>query len=345
MGESFLVYDYNLSMKQVHFNSTLLRIGLLFFVFLFVFFLYTFLHESGHALAGALFGQSLTAFDVTFWDFSAHVNMVGGHLSDSQLAIQAMAGASLPLLIWAIFISMVPVRASLTVETLKLLSSLAVINSLLTWIILPILFLLGHAPSDDVIHFLRYSEMPPLLLAFTASLLYAGGWILFLLRIKGLRNEFLLFSTTDPGQVNTGRSRALTVMTGILAVLVVLSFTLDRIAAGNPINRFFPPQDFSPIAQIDLSTQAYTVESLRQFELDKPRDVSIFVAIRDIDTTYFDLYITGPNGFRSIIMHGEEYRADQDGGLWEKRLSAGMYRVFLTSHRSPGTASVFMKIH
>lgn len=326
-------------------NSTLLKIGLILFVTLFVFFLYTFLHESGHALAGSYFGQSLTQFDVSFWDLSAHVGMVGGDLTDSQLALQALAGASFPLLIWLIFISLVPIKAGFLVETLKLLSSMVVINSLLAWIILPLLFLLGHAPTDDVTNFLGYSEMPPLLLTFTASVLYAGGWILFLSKIKGLRNEFLLFNTTDPATLHAGTNTTIPTMTGILAVLVALSFTLDHVASANPLNRFLPPPDFSPLAQIDLSKHAYTVESLTQFSLDEPGDVAIFVAIRNIDTTYFDLYITGSNGLRSIIMHGEGYRADQDGGLWQERLPAGSYQVLLTSHRSPGTASVYMKIY
>ena len=38
------------------------------FVLMFVFFMYTFLHEAGHAIACLLFGQSITEFDVSFWD-------------------------------------------------------------------------------------------------------------------------------------------------------------------------------------------------------------------------------------------------------------------------------------
>ncbi len=58
--------------------STLKMILVILFVTLFVFFLYTFLHEAGHVLAGWLFGQSLTEFDASFWDLSAHVGLTGG---------------------------------------------------------------------------------------------------------------------------------------------------------------------------------------------------------------------------------------------------------------------------
>ena len=57
----------------------------------------------------------------------------------------------------------------------------------------------------------------------------------------------------------------------------------------------------------------------------------------------FDLSVAGPDGFRSTILHGEGYNTSQDGGLWEKNLSPGKYRVILTSDRSPGIASVYMK--
>jgi hypothetical protein len=69
----------------------------------------------------------------------------------------------------------------------------------------------------------------------------------------------------------------------------------------------------------------------------------VFVEIRDINTTYFDLSVTGADGYRSTVLHGEGYTADQDGGLWEAYLPAGNYQVMLASHQSSGTVSVYMK--
>jgi len=332
-------------MKPAKTSSILILIALLSFVVLFVFFTYTFLHEGGHALTGWLFGQSLTEFDVSFWDLSAHVGMVGGELTYSQLAVQAMAGTGLPFLIWAIFISRMPRKTSFTLEALKLVSSMAVVNTLLVWIILPILFILGKAPSDDVTNFLHYSQMPPLLLAFIAITLYIGGWILFLSKIDGLRNELLLFSTTDKNMLTADTRRTILIMTSIMASFAVLAFTFNTIADKNSLNKFTPPQDFVPVAQIDLSTRDYSTETLTQFSLEKSAYFGVFVAIRSINTTYFDLSITGPNGYRSIVLHGEGYSAFQDGGLWEENLAPGDYQIVLTSHQSPGTASVYIKTH
>jgi hypothetical protein len=331
-------------MKQAKNNPTnFILIAMSLFVILFVFILYTFLHEGGHALVGLLYGQSLTEFNISFWDLSAHVGMAGGELTQSQLAIQSIAGAGLPLLIWTIFIIFVPRKTSFIVESLKLISSMVVVNTLLAWIILPILFLLGKAPSDDVTNFLLYSRMSPLLLAMVAILLYAGGWRLFLSKIAGIRNELLMFRTTEIEKVTSGIRTTIPLMASIMGFCVLIVFILNNVAGGNSLKRFTPPQDFEPVTQVDLSTRAYAAETLAQFSLDKPTYVGVFIAIRGINTTYFDLCVTGPDGYNSVVLHGEGYNAFQDGGLWENRLLPGTYQLVLTSHQSPGTASVYIK--
>ena len=332
-------------MKQTGNPSTSIFVALILFVILFTLFMYTFLHEAGHAIAGLFFSQSLTEFDVNFWDFKAHVDMVGGNLSQFQLAVQSAAGAILPLLIWVMFIRLAPRKASFLLESLKLISSMTVVNTLLAWIILPVLFLLGKAPSDDVTNFLRYSGMPPVLLLFIAIILYGGGWILFLSKIEGLRNEFRLFGAVDRAWLITGTKTTLATMTGAMALCAILAFTLNISAAKNSLSKFSPPQDFEPVAQIDLSTRTYSAEPLIEFSLDSSTYVGVFVVVHDISTSYVDLSVTGPDGFHSIVLHGEGYNAFQDGGLWEKNLQPGTYQLVLTSHQSPGQASVYINTH
>lgn len=330
-------------MKQVRNSSTAILVTLILFVTLFVFFLYAFLHESGHAITGLLFGQSLTEFNVNFWNFSAHVGMVGGKLTQSQLAIQSAAGAILPLLLWTIFLRVVPRKSNFTLEVLKLILSMAIVNTLLAWIVLPILFILGKAPSDDVTNFLRHSQMPPWLLVFAATILYIGGWALFLSKIDGLRNEFLLFNRVDYKKLVTGARTTIHVMASLMLFCVVLVFALNISASKKQLNKFIPPQDFESVTQIDLSTRAYSAETLKEFSLESSTYVGVFISIHNINTQYFDLRITGPNGFHSVVLHGEGYNAFQDGGLWEQNLTPGTYQVVLTSYQSPGTASIYLK--
>jgi len=332
-----------LFMKQTkNSHSVLILATLTLFIFIFVFFLYTFLHEAGHALAGWLFGQSLTEFDVSFWDMSAHVGLAGGDLTQSQLAIQSAAGTLLPLLTWAIFISLVARKGSFILEELKLLSSMLVVNTLLTWILIPMLFILGKAPSDDVTNFLTYSQMPPLLLSSLAILLYMGGWMLFLSKIYGFRDELRMFRTKDDKILKEGIRRTIPVMAGIIAFCVILVFALGNSAAKNSSSKFLPPQNFTLAAQIDLSTGPYSSETIAQFTLEQPSYAGVFIVIHNIDTTFFDLSVLKPDGTREVVLHGEGYGADQDGGLWKKTLSPGLYRLVLTSHQSSGTASIFL---
>ena len=230
-------------------------------------------------------------------------------------------------------------------ETSKLLSSMVVVNTLLAWIIIPILFMIDRAPSDDVTNFLVYSQMPALLLSFIALVLCAGGWILFLSKIDGLRNEFLMYRTTDPKTLTTGAKTAIPIMSGILAFCTILTLTLNSSASTNSSGRFSPPQDFAPVAQIDLSTRPYSSEPIALFTLDQPTYAGVFLAIQDIDTAFFDLSVEGPDGFRSLVLHGEAYNASRDGGVWQKSLSPGTYELVLTAHQSPGTALVYLKTY
>jgi hypothetical protein len=330
-------------MKLIRNSSTLILICWSSFIALFVFFLYAFLHEAGHAIIGLLLGQALTEFNVSFWNFGAHVGMAGDELTQTQLAIRSAAGATLPLLIWVIFLSLVPRKTNFFLETLKLISSMAVVNTLLAWIVLPVFFINGKAPSDDVTNFLRYSQMPPLLLIFTAIILYLGGWIFFLSKIDGLRNEFMLFRTANLEMVIAEARTTISVMASVMIIALVLVVALNTSASRNSLNKFSPPQDFEPVAKIDLSARAYSAETLTEFSLENSTYVGVFIAVQNINTTYFDLSVTGPNEFHSVVLHGEGYNAFQDGGLWEKNLSAGTYQLVLTSHQNPGLVSVYLK--
>ena len=279
------------------------------------------------------------------FEISAHVGLTGADLTQSQLAFQSAAGTLLPLLIWIVFISLVPRKSNFTIETMKLTSSMVVVNTLLTWIFIPILFMLGKAPSDDVMNFLMYSRMPALLLSWIALVLYAGGWILFLSKIDGLRNEFLMFGTKDLKMELEGTRTTMPIMIAILALCALLVISLNMLAAKNQADRFSAPQNFIPAAQIDLSTRPYSSETIAKFTLDKPSVAGVFIAIHNINTTFFDLSVKGPDGFSSIVLHGEGYSASRDGGLWQKSLSPGTYELVLTARQSPGTALVYLKTY
>lgn len=311
------------------------------FVVLFVLLLYTFLHETGHALVGLSFGQTLSAFNVSFWDLSAHVRL-SGSLAPNRRAVQSVAGVMLPFLLWLLFIMMVPRRASFPLESVKLIGSMAVVNSLLSWIILPILDLLGQAPtSDDVIHFLRASRIEPLLLTGAAVLLYGLGWRSFLARSDGIRHYVLLFRQ---GNVPSTSELQPTVfgMVAIMALLLSITVGVNVIAVQNQGAALAPPPDFQLVAEIDLSSRAYDADVLGQFMVAETAAVDIFFTLQEVDTPYLDLSLIGPAGDEITILHGEGFRTGRHGkGTWKRNLPAGTYQLVLTAHQSPGVLSVF----
>jgi hypothetical protein len=121
-------------------------VALLVFTLCFVLVGYTVTHEAGHAIVGLLCGQTLAALKVNFLTLSAHVGLVG-ELTQAQHAVQSLAGAGLPLVIWLIFISCVPRRSTLIVEMLKCIATVAVLSTLLAWLVLPVFYRLRQAPS------------------------------------------------------------------------------------------------------------------------------------------------------------------------------------------------------
>lgn len=308
--------------------------GLLGLTVLCVFSVYTFLHESGHTLVGLAFGQTLTAFSTTFWDLSAHVQLVG-ELSAAQQAQQSAAGVALPLLVWAIFMSLVPRKGSFNLELFKLVASMGVVNTLLVWMVIPLLDLWGNAPAnDDVTHFLRASALSPLLVTTVATLLYLLGWVLFIAKSRGLAQFRQL-----AGMERTGPA-ALT-MLAVTAVVFLSTFSINMAATQNGSLRLSPPSNLALVAQVDLTTRAYQNEVLATFSVTENGRLDLFFSVQDINTSYFDLRLLGPNGYSYLLLHGEVYRADRDGGLRELTLLPGTYQVVLTADQSPGVLSIY----
>ena len=145
---------------------------------------YTFLHESGHALVGLMFGGKITSFNVNFFNLAAHVGVYGSFIPSQQGWISS-AGVGLPLLVLAVLLIILPKQGATVLEWFKLIAGMATINSLLAWIVVPILTFSGQVISDDSANFLRYTQLPPLFVSFLAVLTYLAGWVLLLNRVEG----------------------------------------------------------------------------------------------------------------------------------------------------------------
>ena len=139
------------------------------------------------------------------------------------------------------------------------------------------------------------------------------------------------------------RTRRVTLIALSLLVILAVIFTYIWLnKAGDALTGLTPPADFEPMAEIDLSAQAYSEETLAQFALDDTSDVGVFFTIPEIDTSYFDLSLKDADGNSLTILHSEALRTDRDGGgLWEQTLPPGGYRLVLSAAQSPGVLSVY----
>lgn len=135
------------------------------------FFTYTFLHEMGHAIIGILCGGKIEKIDL---GFNAHVSISNAAYNDFTLPLMNAGGVLLPLgmLSGLILIYKATVRHALY-HFAYLFFSMFAVGSLLAWVIIP--FLSSPPLGDDVTNFLINSNIHPMLISGSSSLLLLGG--------------------------------------------------------------------------------------------------------------------------------------------------------------------------
>lgn len=312
------------------------------FTAVFILVVYTFLHEAGHVLAGLVYGQSLTAFSIRFWDLSAHAGLAGD-LTAGQRAIQSAAGVGFPLLVWLTFLVITPRKTNFHLRLVKLLTTSGVLGSLLAWMILPFFRLFGNAfPRDDVTHFLQASEMPPLLLAALAAGIFTLGWVFYSHRVGKASEQLRGLREADRPAWMAGTYITVPVMAAILTICLSIAFATRGMADANAAALSAPPASYREIAQIDLTSQAYKEEVLAEFSLKKAEPVGVWFQVTGVDTDYFDLRLEGSEGTSLVLTHGEGWQAERASGLRQETLPAGDYQVRFTASQSRGTLRVYL---
>jgi hypothetical protein len=341
-------------------------------VFLAALFLYAFLHEAGHALAAVLSGATLTAFDLSPFGGGPHVSYFGG-LTPAQTLLNNLAGVSLPLLVWLGFMLAVPRRANLVLEVLKLFATVIGLNTLLAWIILPILYLAGRAPGDDAINFLNNSGAHPLWVSAAALLVYLAGWALFFRKIEPPKLLLARISPTslwpspapldraglvspiprspmqatgDGGQalptyLTPSDRRAALALAGLVVLCAVAALALNSVASTAP-DPFAPPPSYQPVAQLDVGARPYESEVLYAFHLDRAQPAGLYLLISDMSADYFDLTLAGPGDERRVVLHGEGYAPSRDSVRLEETFPPGDYQLLLTVRASRGGLSLYV---
>lgn len=130
-------------------------------------FLYTFLHESGHALIAMIYGGHI---DKMVLGFNAHVMYSGANFTSFGEVILNLNGALLPVLV--VLIALLFYRRDIVNRLYHLCYAIAYISiagSCLAWVSIPLLSLVTNPPiGDDVTKFMNSSGVHPIIIFLIA---------------------------------------------------------------------------------------------------------------------------------------------------------------------------------
>jgi hypothetical protein len=300
---------------------------------------YTFLHESGHALAGLAFGGKIREIDVNFFNLGAHVN-IDGSFSRFQNAVINVSGVGLPLLAWLVLILALPKEGGPLILWTKFIASAGTLCSLLAWVVIPFFYLKNDAPAgDDVTRFLVNSGLPPLAVAFSALILFAGGWFLFVRRYAGTHPVwYVLF----PGTRKPAHAWRWVLMGGVVAVALIGAGILEVSTLGDGLPQ--QPKGYILVATVDLSSRNMEAETITRFTLSKAGDAAIFLRVSIIETRFIDVSLVPSQGDSIQLLHGENFASASSDSQNLYRLPAGEYKIVLTSQKSSGILQVYFRL-
>jgi hypothetical protein len=322
--------------------AVLQSIGIILLLLLLVLLLYTFAHEGGHALVGLLFGGKITSFSVNFFDMSAHVG-IDGDFPSFQHSLISVAGVSLPLALCLLFILATPKRGDAILEWFKLIAILSTVNTLLAWIVIPVLVLTGQTVGDDSANFLGYSHVHPLVVTGTALLVYLGFGALALRQMGGWRGLKDRFQNQS---LELGSPTARKTMVSLAALgLVVASATL-ALSLAFPDRMLQAPDGYQLAAKLDLSQQSYVNADVYPFVLNQPSAVSFFIALQEIQGAPVKIELSGPNGYSNVLVLLEDPAANIGRATVHPQdiaLQSGAYHLQVTLPGSKGTVRVYTR--
>ncbi len=329
-------------------GTLLLVIALVFFLFLLSLQLYTFTHESGHALIGTLFGGTLTSFNISFIDLSAHVTIDGNFLP-WQRALISLAGVTLPLLLWILFMGWVAAAPqNILLNWFKTLLFMVAVNPLLAWVILPLLTTFGQTAEDDSVNFMRITQAAPGVISAAALLIYLLGWGFFLRQMGGWAGISARLRAPLPDLKDAPTRKTLLLL--ILPGALVLAFTLAipfAIAQGSPsVAAPAAPAGYLPVADLRLSERGYQDEVVYRFKLESPAQVSLFFALTDVQGGPSQLKLVGKNGYENIFLAVQDPKSNiRQGSVHPQQLALakGEYTIRATLQPSQGRVKVYFK--
>lgn len=317
--------------------ASLQRSGIILLGAFFVVFAYTTLHESGHALAALLCGGTVSQISVNFLDLSAHV-VIDGSFTSAQGALIAVSGWALPVLVTLAFMLLGRAVREPLLMMLRWISGISVLGSTLPWVVLPLIYLGGERPADDVTNFLDRSGLPPLLVALGFAALVAGGVGLIVTGRKQVPELREWLRGAEAPLASPATRRTLAVMLLLTAVLAGGLLLVNGSAPAGGV-----PAEYRWVAQTDLSQADPAGVVIYAFDKAEAGPFGIYLLARNVRTDFVDVTLTGPDGWSFTVLHGEDYSATEErlNPAWGE-LPAGHYELVLTGSPARGEIAVYV---
>jgi hypothetical protein len=147
---------------------------------LLVIFLYIVLHEGGHMIVMLSAGATITDFSI----LTAHVSGVGGNYTNTSDLWLHANGALLPVIVSFIYMVLYSKESkNMFYRVFSYMFCLVPVASMLAWIIIPVTYMQGGAPSgDDVTKFLYNftHDYHPLFVSGAAAVIIAVGVVIMI---------------------------------------------------------------------------------------------------------------------------------------------------------------------
>ncbi len=207
--------------------SPMLGLGLMVWVLI----VYLFLRDLGHVLG--LLGTGAGSGGLKLLLISTQ-NLIkdSSIFTHWQVSLRSLGGMLLPVLAWAGFMVLAPKRGTSALESLKLISTAAVLASLIAWVLLPFAFKAGQtAGTEDVTLFLNASGWNGTLTGGVFALVVVGSFMLARKRISylGSFRDVLQGRASD---LDFAGNRGFYLAVTYIIVLVIVINILRRIVTG-----------------------------------------------------------------------------------------------------------------
>jgi hypothetical protein len=278
--------------------TTLMVVCVLFFIFLLSLTFYTFIHEGGHALLGLLFGGKITSFSINFFDISAHAS-IDGQFTLWQQALISVAGVSLPILVCMLFLLFSAKRGDIVLYSFKAIFFLVTVNTLLAWMVIPVLAMMGKSVSDDSFNFLNFTHISPLPVTGVALLVYIFCWVLFFSQMGGAG---VLVKRLRSVSIDLALPQARNSLLSLAAVGIVVLAAAIGLTLTLPNATFDVPPGYQQVSELDLSKNSLTNQSIYRFALDAPTRVNLYFLLNNVRGAPVNIRLTGPADYETVFL-------------------------------------------